>query len=275
MLNEKRIKALIDLIYKERTSDTGGLKAQLAQIIRANPQRVRKIISDNYGQTIPFFVVDILNSLRRAELEIPFKWYFAKHKPDLLLGICLIARFIRTDIKEADISKPLNILKDQMTGELESVYDIFDKASVFEKVLFSDFSFKLESLSSDIKLLCLPDIIKRRRATTFAMAVLYVLLAQDCGMIADIADVDGKPVVRMRDSATFEPVYIDMIAKGRFVGEDDCHIYASSQGFDWDPSSIRPMTNKDVVKRLLANLIYAMPKDDSETQTLLKNFIKL
>lgn len=273
MSSEENIKALLELLSKEPRRST-ELSAELARIIKDQPREFKNVINSSYGGSAPAFVADIITAVQREALAMPFKWYFNKHSPDLISGLILLAKFITPGIKDADIIAPLNTFKAKLAQDMDGSFDIFHKAEIFERIIFGAFSFKLESLGANARLLSLPDMVRRRRTTVFSMAALYALLAADFDIWADITDIAGKPVVRLRDGATFEPVYIDITAKGRFVGEDDCHIYAAGNGGEWNPAVIKPMSNKQIIKRLLTNLIYVYAKTDITAADILRRILK-
>ena len=266
MQNEDQIKALLELINKE-PAKVAALTEKLAQLIKAQPQAARRALAQVYGEKTPLFISDIINNIHREELEKPFAWYFGKHNPELLPGAVLIARFINPGAESGAITAPFEDLKNKLAAQLDNAPDIQAKAEVFESFIFGALRFKLENLTADAGLLSLPDIIKTRKTTVFAMAVLYTLLARALDMWADICDAGGKPVVRLRDSATFEPVYVDISARGRHADEAECYAQAASRGQDWDGSAIEPMDNKQIIKRLLANLIYVYSRGEGAAQT--------
>jgi regulator of sirC expression with transglutaminase-like and TPR domain len=275
-MSEDKIRALIDLIDKEPRFKA-ELAEQLAKIIKTQPQQFKEVIVKDYGGAVPCCVADIINAVHRENLKQPFKWYFARRSPDLRQGANLIARFINPGMKEAPLNAPFEMLKSAIAAEINEAVDIRQKADLLGCLLFGQFNFRLEPLSNDALLLCLPDIIKRRRASPFSMAVLYLLLSRNFDIIADITDVEGKPIVRLRDGITREPVYVDICSKGRFVGDEDCHLYAAGRGFEWNSGVMRPMDNKAVARRLIANLIYVYSKEGSSSSALelLREFLNL
>lgn len=266
MSQENKIKALIELIGKE-PSMRPQLKARLAQVIKEQPNEFKAFISASYGTQVPLCVKEVINSLHREALKQYFTWFFEAKNPQLIDGVMLVAKFLNPGMKDADILKSFKQLYEQLNTYLDSSYDVFHKAEVFERFIFTDNNFKLESLAADPKLLSLPDIVQRRRATGFSMAVLYALLAEGFDVKASITDIAGKPIVVFVDTFTAEPVYIDVISNGQFVSEEECHIYAASRGLKWDSSAVTPLSNKQIVKRLLNNLIYVFGRAGLEPQT--------
>ncbi|MDR0953364.1 MAG: transglutaminase-like domain-containing protein [Elusimicrobiota bacterium] len=277
MFNENQIKALIELIQKEPNSKI-ELKAQLAKIIKAQPQKFKRLIEDTYGGKMPNFVGEVINNVHRENLKKPFAWFFDKHNPDIYEGLVLLCKFINLGIKDEQIKKEFNALRTAISEVADSSFDTFHKAEVFANFFFNKLNFKLENLDNDPKLLSIYDIIKTRRAAPFAMAVLYVLMVRDLDVFGDITDIGGKPLVRFRDAISFEPVYIDITARGQFVGEDECHIYAASRGIKWQAKVLSPLSSKEIIRRLAANLIYTYARQGSKHNelalSLLRSFIK-
>jgi hypothetical protein len=272
MQSEEQIKALIELIEKEPRRSP-RLMAELAQIIRTSPRQFRRVVA-SCGGAVPPFVAEIINNIRREALAMPLKWYFGKHSPALMPAVVLAAKFVNPGIADEAITAPFEALLQAIAPTMEEGGDIAAKAALLGDNIFGSFNFKAESLNDDARLLSLPDIINRRRAAPLCLAVLYALLAPHFEIWADIIDARGKPVVRLRDAATFEPVYVDVCARGRFAGEGDCHIYASSRGRGWDGSSVVAFTNKQILRRLLANLLYVYSKRESPAADLLRGFLK-
>ena len=95
------------------------------------------------------------------------------------------------------------------------------------------------------------------------MAVLYCCCAEYFDIKADMFDAGGKVMIRLRDKYSYEPVYVDVFAGGRFVGEDECNIYAAAHGFKWSGIMIVPLNSKQIIKRFLGNLIYIYSKSSA------------
>jgi hypothetical protein len=265
MYSGEKIKALIDLLASE-PQFSRQLAAQLRQIIRKQPQSFKDVIYKDFGGAVPLHIAEVISGAQREALTQPFKWFFRRRSPGLQQGLTLIARFITPNLQEGDIIAAAGVLTRALDGEMDNSFDIFHKAEVFELVLFNQLNFKLESLNANAKLLCLPDIVKERKTTAFGMAVLYALLAENFGVLADIDLVAGKPIVRFRDMISFEPVYIDVSCAGQFVSEEECSLYAAGKGVKWDGKNITLLSAGEIIKRLLGNLVYVYSRAGAGAQ---------
>lgn len=263
MISRNKIKALIDLMDKE-PSLKPRLQATLAQFIRQDPLKFKNVLEESYGANIPGYIKDILVNIKREERSAAFGNYFKAGNPSLLKGMLLIAGIINPYLSERQALAKFELLKRDLAAEMDCGFDIFHKAEVLSQYFFVRGKYRLESLNSGVKVLSLPDIISNGGASSFAMAALYCCAAECFDVKADMFDAGGKVMVRLRDKYSYEPVYVDVFAGGRFVGEDECNIYASAHGFSWSGALITPLTSKQIIRRFLANLIYVYSKNGED-----------
>lgn len=260
MINSSKIKALIDLMDKE-PSLKPRLQATLAQFIRQDPLKFKNVLEESYGANIPGYIKGILINIKREERAVGFKGYFGAGGASLLKGMLLIAGVINPYMSERQALAKFESLRKALSREMDCGFDIFHKAEVLSRYFFVRGKYRLESLNSGVKVLSLPDIISSGGASSFAMAALYCCAAECFEVKADMFDAGGKVMVRLRDKYSYESVYVDVFAGGRFVGEDECGIYASAHGFSWSGALITPLTSKQIIRRFLANLIYVYSKN--------------
>lgn len=263
MISRNKIKALIDLMDKEPELKP-KLQATLARFIKEEPLQFKNVIEESFGADVPGYIRDIVLNIKREELLAHFKAYFEVKNPSLLKGFALIARFINPQLTQKAVLDQFELLHKSLSTYMDAGFDVFHKAEVMSQYFFINGGYRLESLSSGPKVVSLPDIISCGGASSFAMAALYCCCAECFDLKADMFDAGGKVMIRLRDKYSYEPVYVDVFAGGRFVGEDECSIYASARGFAWSGAFISPMSSKQVIKRFLANLIYVYSKSGDE-----------
>lgn len=262
MINRNKIKALIDLIDKEPELKP-QLQASLARIIREEPLQFKNVIEENFGTNVPEYIKEMVINIKRDELLPAFGHYFNLKNPSLLNGFVLIAKLVNPYLSQKQILSKLEILQKQLACHIDRSFDIYHKTQLLSDLFFVEWDYRLESLNAGAKTVSLPDIISSRRASSFAMAVLYCCCAEYFDIKADMFDAGGKVMIRLRDKYSYEPVYVDIFAGGRFVGEDECNIYAAAHGFKWSGIMIVPLNSKQIIKRFLGNLIYIYSKSSA------------
>ncbi len=275
MLNPGNIKALIDLLATQPKHE-GELKKQLAQIIKQQPADFKSVVASSYAGGLPAPVSQVLEALRVEGFKEKFDNYFKLPNPSLLDGVILLNLLLDQTANDALTRAAFNALGKQIALTPDISFDIFHKAEVFQNFFFAEHAFSLETLSSDDKPLRLYDCLTTRRATSFMLGVIYTLLARALNINADLCQNNGRGVVRFSDSFSAEPVYIDIAARGQFVSEEDCHSYAMRRGAQFDPKTIIPMDNKQIIKRLMGNIIFvcARAQTKRDIADLLRGYIK-
>jgi len=260
MINRKKIKALIDLIDKEPALKP-QLQASLARIIREEPIQFKNVIEENFGTNVPEYIKDMVVNIKRDELVPAFEHYFNLKNPSLLNGFVLIAKLVNPYLSQKQLLAKFEVLQKKLACNIDRSFDIYHKTQLLSDLFFVEWDYRLESLNAGAKTVSLPDIISSHRASSFAMAVLYCCCAECFDIKADMFDAGGKVMIRLRDKYSYEPVYVDVFAAGRFVGEDECNIYAAAHGFAWSGVMIVPLSSKQIIKRFLGNLIYIYSKN--------------
>ena len=255
MINRNKIKALIDLIDKEPQLKT-KLQASLARIIKEEPLQFKNVIEENFGTNVPQYIKDMVVNIKRDELIPAFEHYFSVKNPSLLNGFALIGRLVNPYMSQKQVLAKFDILQRKFACHIDKSFDIYHKTQLLSDLFFVEWDYRIESLNAGAKTVSLPDIVSNRRASSFAMAVLYCCCAECFDIKATVFDTGGKVMIRLRDKYSYEPVYVDIFAGGRFVGEDECNIYAAAHGFVWNSAMISALDNKQIIKRFLANLIY-------------------
>lgn len=253
MPNENEIKAIFSLLKTEPAHKEKLLKS-LADFYKKDPKYVYALAIQYYG-TLPPDIVALFQQEENG-IQEEIKKFLNFKNPDLLEGLILIARLINPKASREEILSIFNIAREDFDKLIDSSFEVSQKAQILQTFFFKTMNFEIVNLSKQISLLNLPEIFKNLKTTPFVMAVLYLVFIYPYEVKADIIEADNKIIVRIKDSFSLEPVYIDIMDKGSFVSESDCDMYAAGNFIKWDSKVLTPMTNRDIFKRLLSNLLY-------------------
>ncbi len=255
MPNENEIKAIFSLLktesaYKEK------LTQSLAEFYRKDPKRVYCLAKEYYGTLPPEMIA--LFKREQDTLKNEIDRFLNLKNPDLLEGLVLISRSINPQKSREEILDLISVAREDFDKLIDSFCEVSQKAQVLQNFFFETMNFQIVNLSKNSALLDLPEIFKNQKTTPFVMAVIYLIFIYPYEVKGDIIEADNKIIVRLKDSFSFEPVYIDITNKGSFVSEGECDMYAAGNFIKWDSKALIPMTNRDIFKRLFANLTYTI-----------------
>ena len=205
------------------------------------------------------------------KLNLLFKDYFSLYSPSLSKGVALLEMLLAPTLKKGELDLLFNLLCEEITPYLQDNSSPEEKAEIFRLVLFDKLKFKIESLTED-KQLSLKQAIRTRKATPMFMGVIYLLLAQNFHTPAFLALSKGKIIVCFNREYNFPSVYIEMA--GNCSSTTAGETYGAKQG----GGDFQILSNKQIIKYLLSNLIYLYTKqkaDDKkqQIQTFLENYL--
>lgn len=253
MPNINEIKAIFSLLESEPSHREQLLKS-LAVLYKENPTQVYALAKEYYGE-IPFDLKKLFKE-NQTPLETELKSFLNLRNPNLVEGLILIAKIINPKAQRGQILQFFNFSRDEFDKIIDASFDINQKAQILQNFFFETLAFEIKALSKDTALLNLPEIFKNFKTTPFVMAVLYLIFIYPYEVKADIIEAENKVIVRLRDAFSLEPVYIDIADKGHFVSEAECDMYAAGNFIKWNSNAFVPLTNRDIFKRLISNLIY-------------------
>ena len=259
MPKDNEIKAIFSLLESEPSRREQLLKS-LADFYKQNPHEVYALAKEYYG-VLPSYIKEIFQT-NKNNFKEEINHFLNLKNPDLLESLVLLARIINPQAAKEQILELFDLAREDFDEIMDSSFDISQKAQVLKTFFFETMQFEVESLSKQKALLNLPEIFKTQKTTPLVMAVIYLIFIYPYEVKADIIEGENKIIVRLRDTFSLEPVYVDVYNKGRFVSEEECDMYAAGNFIKWNSKNLIPLTNSDIFKRLLAGLIYTSKRED-------------
>lgn len=175
---------------------------------------------------------------------------------DIELDLAALA-LSELDHPETDVSPHIGLLQ-EIAGRLRAVgggaETALDQATALAAVLHGEFDFAGDVASYDAPLNGdLIRVLERRRGLPVSLSILYVAAARRMGWIADALNTPGHVLVRLGDTA---PVIIDPFNAGAIVSDEQFAALlkrASMAGFEVSAHQAGPMSNRNILVRLLVN----------------------
>lgn len=256
MLHENEIKAIFSLLESEPTRREQLLKS-LSAFYNQNPRKIYTLALEYYG-VLPIFLKDFFKTSAN-NLDGEIRYLLNLKNPSLLDILVLLAKIINPQNTKEQICALFDVAREDFDKIIDSSFEISQKAQILKTFFFETMSFKVESSIKQTAFFNLPEIFKNQKTTPLVMAVIYLIFIYPCEVKADIIEGENKFIVRLRDSFSLEPVYVDICNKGDFVGEDECDMYAAGNFIKWDSKNIIPLTPNQIIKQVLKDLSLTSP----------------
>jgi len=142
-----------------------------------------------------------------------------------------------------------------------------DKCLVLNRVLFHEYGFRGEAENyHDPRNSFLQQVINRRRGIPLTLSVIYLLVAQRCGIELEPIGLPGRFMASCHLGS--EPFYIDAYERGAFRTEDDLRSYFATLEVPFDPAALMPVPVGEVLARCCRNLVnqYTAARDHKKAK---------
>jgi regulator of sirC expression with transglutaminase-like and TPR domain len=174
----------------------------------------------------------------------------------------VLARQEYPDLELSPWLERLDSMADRAAHLVSAHADPAEIIGAVSDVLFRDLQFHGNTANyEDPRNSFLNDVIERRTGIPITLSVIYMAVARRLALQLRGTGFPGHfLVVLPRDGW---PIVIDAFDRGRILSREDCKRLAARLGFDWDPSTLDPVTDVKILRRMLNNLkgIYTASHD--------------
>jgi regulator of sirC expression with transglutaminase-like and TPR domain len=174
---------------------------------------------------------------------------------DLLHASLLIAALDNDELAVDEYLRTVADLAAEFKQSLPPDVSEADRLAAFHKFLFEDQGFhgsrtNYYSASNSY----LNEVIDDREGLPITLSVLYVELARRVGLKAVGIGLPGHFVAQYVPTDG-EPQLIDVFDRGRVMPHEEAVAQATGRGLEWDEEYLRPQSPREIITRMLHNLI--------------------
>ena len=158
----------------------------------------------------------------------------------------------------------LDRISDIARDRIALAVDASDFISAINATLFEDYGFQGNRDNYyDPRNSFLNEVIDRRVGIPITLSVLYIEVARRIGLALEGVGLPGHFIVRHQ--AAEEAIYIDPFNGGRVLGEMGCAELVTEMSGGrrrLEPEHLRPVTKKQLLTRMLSNLLAIYARND-------------
>lgn len=275
-MQEKNLKAIIQLMNTEDGASNEELKKELVSIIKTSPALVQAFVEREYKNSAPAHVRRVFEEAAWEGMKAEFSAYAAKINPDLEEGLYLASKFNTPSLTQSRLLQEIDSVVLELRGALLNCVDYLEIAHMIQRTLFGRLGFKPASILLKPKDVYFFNFLREKSGSSLSIACLYQLIGQRYCLDVEIIDFAGRILVRMQDPDFDAPFFIDPLDNGKILSEDDCRAYLIQRKTQWHNTYLIPMNSRAVTRRILSNLIYIYNKlDDGRRLAYLREYFSL
>ena len=276
LYDDVRLKALFQLLKTE--ADTYGpvIKREIAAALKADPLQVQAVLETEFQQNTPLAVVQTLEEICWDDLAPAFAHFGAKINPNLEEGLILLSKFIETATVPEDITTCLDDWACTLRQPLLNASNHGQIAELLGNYFFRTLQIQTLSINRDIKELSFARLLRKKRGSNLCVACLYAVLGQRFGLDISLVDLAGRILVRLQGNNPQANFFIDPLDQGKLLSEADCRQYIDARCLQWSDDFLTPLSSRQIVRRLLANMIFTLNKiHDERRLAYVRNYLEI
>lgn len=271
-----RLKALFKLLQTESEDYGSVLKRELAAAIAEDPAQVEEVLTEEYHTQAPLGVLHSLEEICWENLATPMARFAAKINPDVEEGLTLLSKFTSPTCARGEIAAPLDAMARYLRPILLHARNLPELAKMLSHYFFQVRKIQVVQLPTDLRDFSFARLLRKNRGSTLCVACLYQTVGTRYGLTMGIIDLAGRVLVKLTDDARQESLYIDPLDSGKTLSEEDCKRYIAARQLAWVPEFLTPLSSHLVVRRLAANMIFALNKiHDERRLTYLRAYVEI
>lgn len=200
--------------------------------------------------------------------------YIHSQRYELETGMILLSRVLQPDLPVQTIHGHLGKIARRVREVMPMPATGWERCKAMNRVLFHEFGFRgnLEDYEDPYNSF-MHSVLRRRKGIPVSLCVLYLLVAERCGLeVAPIA-IPGHFLVGCYLDG--EPFYVDAFNRGRIIGHEDLHEYLTRLRVPFDPQWLNPAPVSEVLSRICRNLSHHFYlKNNPRNARIFSNFVK-
>ena len=212
---------------------------------------------------------NLIHTLQFKDVKARLRSWLTVSEDELLYGAYLVAKYQYPDLKYEDVNNKINLIRKDVWLELNDHLTALEKVRIINHIFFDVHGFTRNNtnfMAAQNSLIC--DVLDTRKGNPVSLSVIYSVIAQRSGVpiygvnlpknfVMAYLDEGGDLASVNKGEEISVLFYINAINKGAVLGRKEIEFFVRQQKLEPSVSYYLPCSNKDIVQRMLNNLVYA------------------
>lgn len=232
-----------------------------------------RCLCEHEAPEIRLRAMQLLKEISAEDTVQQFERFIASHEYELETGALLLARTVDKEVNAGDCCAFLDEVALRCRELLILPTTAVEQCKVLNRVLFHEYGFRgdIENYYNPANSF-LPEVIRRRKGLPITLAMVYLLVAERCGIQLEPVGIPGKFMVGC--FLDDEPFYIDVFERGAFREREDIHFLLRSHNIDYEDAFFMPTPVGEVLCRCCRNLVAAYERSgEVAKRDLFRSFV--
>lgn len=272
-INARRQEALVKLMDDETPVVRAAVMKEIRRHGSAGMDLLRQVVSRN-EEPAATLARDWLREFGEINGAEAFLDFIGSYRYELETGCLLLDKTVFPQLDTREYYTFMNEAASRCRELMLMPASGYEITRVINRVLFHEYGFRGDSDNYYNPLNSyLHQVVKRRRGIPITLSILYILLADRCGLTLEPIALPGHFMVGCFSDD--EPFYIDVFARGSVRTQDDVEVFLMEHHIQPRAEHFRPAPVGDILARCCRNLAnqYAREQDEQRVR-FFKNFVR-
>ncbi len=254
MISEDRKVALIKLLDDESPSVR---QAVLREIRERNDEGVVFLqeVARQGALGVDRHARILLAELGAVDPDGDFRAFIRSFRYELEVGCYLLERTVHPEVEWTTVARFLDAAAARCMEFVDPDSSVFEKCKQVNLVLFHEYGFRGDlDHFHDPENNFIRSVIVRRRGIPISLCVIYLLVADRCGIRLDPIGAPGRFLLASLEEPN--PFYLDPFDRGRFRTEEEVRQMLLTRNLEDGAEYLLPSPVGEVLSRFCRNLVH-------------------
>jgi len=277
-MSTDEITALISLLEDPDETIYGPIKEKIMSLgDKCLPYL--KVLADDHAtnDVIQVRTENLIHLIKSMGIETRIKDWMSENEDDLLEGVLLVAKYQYPDLNEGEIRNEFSKLRQDIWLELSESLTAFEKVNIINHILFEvhGFAGNKNNFHSP-KNSFINAVLETKSGNPLSLSIVYMILAQSLDIPVYGVNLPNHFILAYKDeldimeeleelaqemNSTDDVLfYINPFGNGAILHKTQIDNFLRHLNLDLEAKYYRPCENRDIIKRLFTNLVYAYQK---------------
>ncbi len=210
--------------------------------------------ADGHDPAIAAAARTYLHDIGAVDTKEAFRRFIRSLQYELETGCLMLAQTVNPTLDPADTYTFLNEVAGRCRQLVAQPASAWQQCRTLNRVLFHEYGFVGDRADFyNPANSFLPRVIERRRGIPITLCILYLLVAERCGLTLEPLGLPGRFILGC--FADPEPFYIDCYEGGLFLTIEDLAVRCEQQQIPLVASYLAPCPISEVLQRCCRNLV--------------------
>jgi regulator of sirC expression with transglutaminase-like and TPR domain len=280
-INDGEVKAMISLLDDTDQEVYRHIEEKLVKLGREVIPMLEDAWSQAFDAVLQQRIENIVHKIQFETLLEDLKLWIHTGDHDLLAGAILIARYQYPDLDEEKIYSLITQIRKEIWLELNESLTSLESVNIINHVLFNRYGFSGNTTNyhapQNSYINC---VLESKKGNPLALSVIYQVICQQLGLPVFGVNLPEHFILAYLDDTGNDNgkvlFYINAFSKGSIFGKQDIDQFVKRLNLDSQASFYNPCPNREMIQRMVRNLLYSYQKlGDTEKVNELNEMILL